>query len=560
MDENERRDGTVKPLVLGNEPSSRLAVHLSEKERSTHMHIIGATGTGKSKFIEHLVRQDIKEKRGVCLIDPTGELYFNIVRWLASWGFKRQVILFHPAVEDITLGFNPLKRLTSSFDAQRDSIVKAIAGVWGSEDMTRTPLLKRALKAIFHVLLEKQFTFLEAQYLITPHDPEVREFLTRGIQDYFISKEWEYFNDLKPRQYYEEFGSAVNRLAEFLSSSLIKRILGQDQATIDFKKIMDEGHILLVNLAPIKMFYGDDEPMEPAFSFDNARLLGSLISNNLFEMCRLRPKGSRPFYAYIDEFGLFVNDDIGHTLDYGRKHGLHMTLAHQHLAQLSEENPKVYKSVMADARTKVVFGGLAPDDADILAQQIFTGWKDWHKVRDEIINPMVVGIREERRTVEGQGATSGSQTSHVDGQSTPSGNLAGAVTSSATGMVDSSGDSWSSTDVPVFIPQFEDRVSSRQLFGLQDLQEMDKAKIVNQPTQYAFVRIPDRDPVQIKVPTLRDGFASRETTEKFVEGSYRLMEGLALPIHEAEKQIEERHRALIKEASASVPLPDDEDF
>jgi len=550
----------MKKLLLGNEPSSRLAVHLSEKERSTHMHIIGATGTGKSKFIEHLVRQDIKEKRGLCLIDPTGELYFNIVRWLASWNFDRQVILFHPAVEDITLGFNPLKRLTSSFDAQRDSIVKAIAGVWGSEDMSRTPLLKRALKAIFHVLLEKQFTFLEAQYLITPHDPEVREFLTRGIQDYFISKEWEYFNDLKPRQYYEEFGSAVNRLAEFLSSPLIKRILGQDQATIDFKKIMDEGHILLVNLSPVRMFYGDNEPIEPAFSFDNARLLGSLISNNLFEMCRLRPKGSRPFYTYIDEFGLFVNDDIGHTLDYGRKHGLHMTLAHQHLAQLSEENPKVYKSVMADARTKVVFGGLAPDDADILAQQIFTGWKDWHRVRDEIINPMVVGIREETRTVEGRGTTSGSQTSHVDGQSTPSGNLVGAVTSSATGVVDSSGDSWSSSDVPVFLPQFEDRVSARQLFGLQDLQEMDKAKIVNQPTQYAFVRIPDKEPVQIKVPTLRDGFASRETTEKFVEGSYRLMKGLALPIREAEKQIEERQKALIQEASESTPTPDDDDF
>ena len=111
-------------------------------------------------------------------------------------------------------------------------------------------------------------------------------------------------------------------------------------------------------------------------SEDNARLLGTLIVNEIFLKAKGRPEDSRPFYLYIDECARFVNEDIGRILDEGRKFGLHLILAHQHLAQLKKAGEEVYQAVMTDAKTKVIFGGLNTEDARVLAEQVFLGELD----------------------------------------------------------------------------------------------------------------------------------------------------------------------------------------
>src|SRR5574340_256983 len=143
---------------------------------------------------------------------------------------------------------------------------------------------------------------------------------------------------------------------------------------------MDEGHVLLVNLAS-----------RNKISDDNARLLGTLIVNDLFINARCRPKGSRPFYLYIDECARFINDDIGRILDEGRKFGLHLTLAHQHLNQLKKAGEDIYSSVMTDAKTKVVFGGLDIEDAEILARKMFLGELDLEEPKGILNKQTVVG-------------------------------------------------------------------------------------------------------------------------------------------------------------------------
>ena len=320
-------------------------VRLYPKTRRTHMHIAGASGEGKSKFMEHLIRSDISNNEGLCLIDPHGYLYNDIVRWCESKRMldrsrPKKIILFDPSQEGWTFGFNPLSEGLSEISFHVDAMVRAVAKVWGGEDTDRTPLLKRCLRVIFHTLAEKNLSLYEAQHLIDPVDEEIRKYLTRDIKDVAIKKQWNYFNSLKAKPFYDEFGSSINRMMEFLASPIIRNVVGQIERTIDFRKIMDEGWVLLVNLAS-----------SDKVSDDNARLLGTLIVNDLFMRAKGRPKGSRPFYLYIDECARYINEDIGRILDEGRKFGLHLILAHQHLSQLKEAGESVYRAVMQNART-----------------------------------------------------------------------------------------------------------------------------------------------------------------------------------------------------------------
>jgi hypothetical protein len=372
-----------KPLYLGTNIDTRRLAYITDTQRSTHMQVIGSTGTGKSKFLEHLIREDIKAGSGLCLIDPHGYLVEDLLKWLQAIDWPTdKIILFDPSDEQYVTGFNPLRFSDKDLSYQVDAMVRACAQVWGGEDTDRTPLLKRCLRITFHVLAERGLTLLESLYLTSPTNKLAREFLASAIHDPVIKEQWDYFNSPKmtPKLFYDEFGSTINRLMEFLAAERIRTIIGQAEKPLDLKTIMDEGYVLLVNLSTGK-----------SISHDNAQLLGALIVNDFFLHATQRAPKSRPFYMYIDECGLFVNKDIARILDEGRKFGLHLILAHQHLAQLKKAGEDVYYSVMTDAKTKVVFGGLSTDDAKILAEQMFLGELNLDEYKHSLDAPTVVG-------------------------------------------------------------------------------------------------------------------------------------------------------------------------
>ena len=368
-------------------------VVLSEVERSTHMQVIGASGTGKSKFLEHMIRSDIKAGNGLCLIDPHGALYDDIVEWcarmnlLSAPSLKDKFVLLDPTSDSWTFGFNPLNftDLLGECDLSFcvDSMVNACAQVWGGEDTSRTPLLKRCLRATFYALADKNHTLLESYDLVTPtEDNPIREYITDDLSDYIYQGLWQTFNNMKQRELSEHFMSTNNRILEFLSSKRIRRIIGQTQHTLNFREMMDDGKIILINLAASGSKLSDD----------NSRLLGTLIVNDLFLHARSRKPGSRPFYVYIDECSQYINNTIGRILDEGRKFGLHLILAHQHLAQLKEAGEKVYSSVMTNARSKVIFGGLTAEDARVLVDNVFLGELDLQEGKPAFYRPTVVGV------------------------------------------------------------------------------------------------------------------------------------------------------------------------
>lgn len=147
-----------RELALGSNNDGTIT-YIDPKTRSTHVHIIGSTGEGKSKFMEHMIRKDILEGNGLCLLDPHGSLYDDLVLWCESnrllEGVRpRKIILFDPSEDNWTFGFNPLDLAGKEISYHVDAMVKAVAKVWGGDNMQETPLLKRVLRVLFHALSE----------------------------------------------------------------------------------------------------------------------------------------------------------------------------------------------------------------------------------------------------------------------------------------------------------------------------------------------------------------------------------------------------------------------
>ena len=539
----------MRDVLLGKTEEGK-SLYLPAKVRTTHMHVIGASGTGKTKFLEHLIRADILENRGLALLDPTGNLYKELVRWCETKGFlgRKKILLFDPASDEWSFSFNPLSLSHESEDISFhvDSMVKACATVWGGEDTDRTPLLKRCLRSTFHVLAEKRLTLLEAMDLLSDTDQGgLRTYLTRDIRDAVIRAQWASFNSMRPREFRETFGSTQNRLMEFLASERIRRVLGARENALDLRSVMDEGAILLVNLSSGRRV-----------SEENASLLGALIVSDLFLKARGRGKGSRPFFLYVDECSRFVSEDIGRILDEGRQFGLHLILAHQHLAQLMKAGEAVYNAVMTDARTKIVFGGLSPDDAKVMAETVYMGEIDFEEAKQSLVKPVTVGY--ERITLSNESESSGR--SHGSGRSESDGwsdsrsqgrtmrqellffteelsrnEGQTSLTSRSTSYSTNESSSWSRSSgwSEALMPIMQEMPTT--VFSLEEQIHRAAAEIRNLRQRQAVVKIPERNSAVITVPPVSEGYARAQRVERFERETFRRS-----PFAASSAQVDER--------------------
>lgn len=405
----------TRAVSLGIDPQGK-PVAVTPGERSTHMHVVGASGRGKSKFLEQLIRQDIRHRHGLCLIDPHGTLYQDVVAWCARNGLqrRRRIHLVDPNDPAWTVGFDPLRcDDPEDLSLAVDATVEACAQVWGGEDSNRTPLLKKCLRAVFYALAANGHPFSDALALTKINDVDgFRASATGNLPDSIYQTVWDDLNGLSKREFAETFSSTHNRLLEFLSSPLIRRMLSLKEDVLDLRRCMAEGDIVLVNLQPKKI------------SNDNARLVGTLLTNSLFNIAIRRDEREakrQPFYLYVDECYQYLTSDVEAMLDQTRKFGLHLILSHQHLAQLSKYGEHVYQAVMTNAQTKVVFGGLSDGDGETLARELLRETFDFNRTKEALDKPVVVGF--ERVIMNSQGRAVGKAL--TEGESSMSANMSG---------------------------------------------------------------------------------------------------------------------------------------
>lgn len=378
----------AKRIPIGR--SDRRKVSLDPIRRSYHLHVLGGSGQGKTKFLEHCIREDILAGHGLCLIDPHGPLYEDVVAWCAYVKADRfrTIHLFDPSQSDWRFRFNPLFVHPGEKPIhRRDNVVTALAQVWGGEESTATPAIRTTLQAVLAVLIAHGYSLSEAFYLTSTADPYgIVERLTRHHSSPIMEEIWDGYNFKRkeaPREHIAEFGGVRRRLSEIMGDEEFRETFATYERPIDFRQCMDRNEIVLVNLSADAM--GDDP----------ARAFGALLVRELFYCARRRnvdQASANPFYLYLDECAGFLTDDIAKLLAQTRKFGLHAILSHQWLDQLRDASEAIYAGVMA-TQNKVVFGGLQDADAVVMADELFRTEYDLEIPVESLRRPGVVGYR-----------------------------------------------------------------------------------------------------------------------------------------------------------------------
>lgn len=341
----------ITKLAITDYRDIRKVFGIKQRNRRHHIYVIGKTGTGKSTLIQNMAISDIYSGYGLAVIDPHGDLAEGILDCVPKSRID-DVIYFNPADSEYPVAFNPLENVPSS---QRHLVASKLISVfkkiwhefWG-------PRLEHILRHAVLTLMEyPDGTLLDIPRLLT--DKEFRLAILPQIKHQQVREFW-YTEFEKYSAWFrsEAVSPILNKVGQFLTSDLLRNIVGQKTNAINLRQAMDEGKILIVNLAKGKI--GED----------NASLLGSLVVAEIYLSALSRAdqpeKGRQSFYLYVDEFHNFMTLSFADILSEARKYGLSLVLAHQYLEQLGE---KIRAAVFGNVGTIITFR-IGSEDAKIL--------------------------------------------------------------------------------------------------------------------------------------------------------------------------------------------------
>jgi len=323
-------------------------------DRRRHMYVIGKSGMGKSTLLENMIIQDINKGRGLAVVDPHGDLAEKIINYIPDKRIE-EVVYFNPADAEYPIAFNVVEQVEPHL---RHLVASGLIGVfqklWADSWGPRLEYILR--NAILAVLDYPDSTLLAITRMLS--DKNFRKRVVEKIQDPVVKAFWvNEFSSYNDKFASEAVAPIQNKVGQFLSSSLIRNIVGQIRSSIDLREIMDEGKILIMNLSKGRI--GED----------NSALLGSMMITKLQLAAMSRvdtpEEERRDFYLYVDEFQNFATDSFANILSEARKYHLSLVLAHQYIEQLTDS---VRAAVFGNVGTLVVFR-VGATDAEFLAKE-----------------------------------------------------------------------------------------------------------------------------------------------------------------------------------------------
>jgi len=332
---------------------------IAQKDRTSHLYVIGATGTGKTKFLEFLIQQDIEMGKGFGVIDPHGDLIEDVKGFLGYYygedeEISRRVVLVDPTDPEFTVTFNPLEKLPGVSPAeQAGELLSCFRKIWsGSWGVRMEDLMRNSLIA----LAEAELPLTELPHLLT--DGNFRMRVLDRVENPIARDYFRRFDSLTERGRVAWIEPVMNKMNALLADQRIAQIFSSPKSSFDLRNVMDEGKILLVKLDKGKLK-------------DSADLLGSLIMAKVqmaaFSRSDVPQSRRRPFYLYIDEFQNFATESFLVVLSEARKYGLCLIMAHQTLSQIPSE---LREAILGNAGVQVYFR-LNRHDAQILAKEAF---------------------------------------------------------------------------------------------------------------------------------------------------------------------------------------------
>ena len=522
-------------LELGQLAGRNSMLRISRTERDKHLYCCGGTGVGKSKFLEHLIRQDIiswrKSKCGVVVLDPHGSLYDSLIEWMAWHKIERPLIPIDLRQDSWVVSYNLLRQRPADPAVLVDNITDAMAYVWGQGGTNQTPLFARWAGNVIRALYEKKLTLVEAEYLVDRVARQIRYAMTADLTDKPSRQDWAFADTLTPKDFESQIGSTVNRLQRFIRNQTMRLMFGQPNVSLDLGKALEEGSIILVSLATERA----------KVSKENAELFATLLLSDLWTAAQERGKrdGVKPCYIYLDEFQRFVTPTIAENLDEARGYGLHLTMAHQFPNQLldrGDNGRRVYNSIMENASSKVVFRLSHEDNLRVMAQWLFMGVMDPDQIKHELYSTKVMEYREELRTShsrgnnwsEGRGAFSGltrgdSTAGAMSRSSKDAPNAWNEYDANSEGSSSTwtSSESDSESESSILIPVMGKELSSVQFRSLEEQLFRAMAVLFDQEQRYGVARLVGMSaPVSIRTPTVNKMPSSEERTKRFLTTNY----------------------------------------
>lgn len=323
-------------------------------DRRRHMYLIGKTGMGKSTILENMIIDDIRSGKGIMVVDPHGDLAEKIIDYIPS-GRVNDVIYFNPSDIDYPIAFNIIEQVEPHL---RHLVASGLIGVfkklWADSWGPRLEYILR--NAILAVLDYPGATLLAITRMLS--DKNFRKKVIEKIQDPVVKSFWvNEFSGYANNFASEAVSPIQNKVGQFLSSALIRNIVGQVKSSIDLREVMDSGKILIMNLSKGRI--GED----------NSALLGAMMITKvqLSAMSRVNilERDRKDFYLYIDEFQNFTTDSFANILSEARKYRLNLIMAHQYIEQLGEI---VKPAVFGNVGTLIVFRVGATDAEELVKE------------------------------------------------------------------------------------------------------------------------------------------------------------------------------------------------
>lgn len=327
-------------------------------DRRRHMYVIGKTGMGKSNMLENMAIQDIRAGRGMCYVDPHGEGAEKMLRAIPANRIN-DVVYFNPADKEFPIAFNILESVEED---KKHLVASGMMGVFKKiwPDVW-SPRMEYILNNTILALLDYPgSTMLGVNRMMS--DANYRKRVYPKIKDPVVKSFWLNEFDKWEDKFRKEAVAAIqNKVGQFLSSFVIRHIVGQPKSSIDMRDIMDNEKILIVNLSKGRI--GEDA----------MRLLGGMIVTKiqLAAMGRVEiPEEERKdFFLYVDEFQNFATESFANILSEARKYRLALILAHQYVNQLIfDGNTTVRDAIFGNVGTIVSFR-VGAEDAEALEKE-----------------------------------------------------------------------------------------------------------------------------------------------------------------------------------------------
>ena len=341
---------------LGNTDfrDGRVSFGIKKEDRFSHVYVIGKTGVGKSTLLERMALQDLEAGHGFALVDPHGDLVERVADRIPPHRLP-DVMYLNAADPAQPYGYNPLRQVRQDRIALAASgLLEVFKKMWPEAWGVR---MEHILRNVLMALLEQPSANLH-DILRVLSDRKYRRSIAQSLRNEtvknFLLKEFDGFSFA-----YRSDGIAPiqNKVGAFLADPLLDRILTAPKQDLHIRRIMDEGRVLLVNLAKGRI--GED----------SSSLLGGMLVTTIglagYSRAEIDVKDRREFFVYVDEFQSFTTLALANMLSEMRKYRLGFTVAHQYLHQLT---PDIRHAVLGNAGTLISFRAGA-EDAPYLARE-----------------------------------------------------------------------------------------------------------------------------------------------------------------------------------------------